>query len=319
VGIVAAPVMGEGQQVGKVWRVGVLTTEPRPAPDSMHGYDAFTDELRELGYGEGQNIIFEWRHTDGNAERRRQEAAAIVGWKPDVILASSGMDAIVFRSLITAQPIVVAAAGDLVSMGLAASVPRPGGNVTGLQILQPELAIKKLQLMRELVPGLQRLAVLHERGSTANLDRIFADVEAAARAFSIQVNRFIVSTPDDFDPTLAAMKARGMQAILVSSSSFTLANADRLVQVIARYRLPDIHDLSANAEAGSLASYGYKRAEMYQRAARYVVRVLKGASPAELPIEQPTQLELVINLKTAKALGLTIPQSVLVRAERVIQ
>jgi putative ABC transport system substrate-binding protein len=240
-----------------------------------------------------------------------------------VILASSGTDAHAFRDLTTTLPIVVAAGGDLVLMRLATSVSRPGGNVTGLQILQPELAMKKLQLMKELVPRLQRLAVLDNnnalRSGTTTFDRIFADLESAARTLSIQAVRFTVSTPDDFEPTLAAMKARKMQAIVVSSSSFTLANAERLADVIARHRLPDIHDLAGNVEAGSLASYGYKRAAMYQRAARYVARIFKGAPPAELPIEQPTELELAINLKTAKALGLTIPQSVLVRADRVIQ
>ena len=179
--IVAAPIMGEGQQVGKVWRVGVLTTDPRPAPDSMHPYNAFTKEQRELGYGEGQNLVFEWRYSDGNDSRRRQEAAAIVGWKPDVILVSSGADAIAFRDLTKTLPIVVVAGRDLVLMGLAASVPRPGGNVTGLQILQPELAIKKLQLMTELIPGLQRLAVLDippAGGATnTNYDRVFSSLK----------------------------------------------------------------------------------------------------------------------------------------------
>jgi putative ABC transport system substrate-binding protein len=321
--VAAAPLVGEAQQSGKVWRVGVMTLGQRPEPMSSHHYNAFLHELRDLGYREGYNLVIDWRHTDGQQDRIRREAASLVQWKPDVVLAGNGGDAWALLAESTSVPIVVAAGGDLVATGLASSLARPGGNVTGLQILSLESTGKRLQLIRELVPRLDCLALLTPvvaRPETArHFDGISADLETMARPLSVKILRFTPASTDDLDRTFADVKMRGAQALIVPASPFAIANAQRLAELAVRHRLPDVHELALHVQAGGLISYGYKSADLFRRSARYVDRILKGARPAELPIEQPTQFELAINLKTAKALGLTIPQSLLLRADQVIQ
>jgi len=228
------------------------------------------------------------------------------------------------RSISTSVPIVVAFGGDLVQLGLVATLARPGGNVTGQQILSPELGPKRLQLIREIIPRLDRLALLHPKPSenpqsVSYYDRIATDLESAARPLSIRILRFTVDGSADFDRAFSEMKSAGVQAILVFTTPFFRVHLRRIVDLATSHRLPSIHEFAESADAGALASYGVNFADTYRGAVRYVDRILKGAKPAELPIQQPTKFELVINLKTAKTLGLTVPPSVLARADRVIQ
>jgi putative ABC transport system substrate-binding protein len=322
-GIAATRTPGQAQQSGKVWRIAVLTATPRPAPDSSHYYNNLPNELRQLGYIEGQNLVIEWRYTEGLNDRRQREAESLLQWKPDLFVAGGGVDAMALRALTTSVPIVVCGAGDVVLQKLANSLSRPGGNVTGLQLLFPELAGKKLEIIKELVPTLQRLAILEARlstgGGSAVSDTLFAIVEKFSRERSIQVSRFGVVRPEELEPVFIEIKRSGAQALYVFTSTFTLGHAQRLAELTLRHRLPDIHDVYPNVDAGGLISYGYKASENFRRAAHFVDKIFKGANPAELPIEQPRQFEMVINLKTAKLLGLTVPPSVLARADRVIQ
>jgi putative ABC transport system substrate-binding protein len=319
-GIVAAPLLGEAQQVARVWRIGMLVNAPRSA---WSAHQTFVDELNQLGYREGQNILIEWRHTAGLRERRGQEAANLLQWRPDVIVTVSGADAIAVRATSTTVPIVVALAGDLVGMGLATSLARPGGSVTGFQMLSPDMAGKRLELLRELLPNLERLALLYQapgfEAARAHWDHVFADVDAGARRLSIKVLRFPVATADEFEPVFADMRREKVQAALAPASTLFGAHPDRLAELALRYRLPVMYETRSSVAAGSLISYGMRVPDGFRAAARYVDKILKGAKPSELPIEQPMQFEMVINLKTAKALQLTIPQSLLLRADEVIQ
>jgi len=314
--------LGEAQQPAKVSRIGVLVTLPRPAPASPHPYNAFLQELRNLGYVEGQNVIIEWRHTEGNPERRRREAATLVTWKPDVVFTPGAADTRALHEVDASIPIVAAAEGDFVVSGLADNLARPGGNVTGLQTFSIDLAAKRLEILKELMPRVQRVAVLQEtpRTETARLaltTRLDA-LDTAAKRLSVRVGRFEVASEHAVDRVFADIK-RNSDAVMVVASQFTVAHRPRITQLAIRHRLPSMHDYSVFVEAGGLASYGPKFPDLYRRAAQFVDRILKGAKPADLPIEQPTKFELVINLKTAKALGLTIPQSVLLRADQVIE
>jgi putative ABC transport system substrate-binding protein len=250
-GIAAAPLIGEAQQVGKVWRIGFMINLPRPAPRMRDSHEAFFDELAQLGYREGHNIVTEWRHTEGLAERRRREGPSLLQWTPDVVVVSSGADALVLRETSKSVPIVVAAAGDLVGMGLAATLARPGGSVTGFQMLSSDLMGKRIELMKELVPKLDRLAVLHQgsiltgQPSTpgqSHVDRIFADVEASARVFAIKVLRFASPTADDFDRTFAEMRREGVQAALAVAGTLFSAHHDRLAEMTFRHRLPVMYE-----------------------------------------------------------------------------
>lgn len=322
-GLLAAPLAAEAQGAGRMWRVGVLVTLPRPVPASPHAYNAFLQELRDLGYVEGHNVIIEWRHTEGNPERRRREAAALVEWKPDVVLTPNASHAAALHEVDANVPIVVAAGGALVGTGLVHSLARPGGNITGLQILQPEIGAKRLQILKELMPQLQRVALLHETPSGALAARFYtqllADLDPAALSLSVRIRRFTVASDDDVGRVFADMK-RDTEAVIVSSSPLMAALVrPRLAELAARYRLPTMHDFSSYVDAGGLVSYGAKLPDLYRRAARYVDRILKGAKPADMPVEQPSEFELVINLRIARALTLTVPPSLLLQANRVIE
>jgi putative ABC transport system substrate-binding protein len=322
-GVAGTPGMGSAEHFEKMWRIGVLTTTPRPAPDSPHYYNDFVRELRDLGYHEGRNTTLEWRHTDADLERSRREGVALVQWRPHVVVTSTGGAALAVRDATAAIPIVVTAAGELVALGLAVSLARPGGNVTGLQVLSPELSGKRLQLLTEIVPKIQRVALLHESPrrpeAAAYWDRVFADLDGAARPLRIQASRFTVATDADFERTFAEMKRHGVHALVIPGSGLLNSHAAHVAKLMVQHRLPGIQEDSSHVHAGGLVSYGYRQAELFRRAAHYVDRILKGASPADLPIEQAKHFELAINLTTARALGLTIPQSVLARADHVVQ
>lgn len=308
------------QPATKTWRLGMLTVNERASAAASPIYGAFFQELRALGYREGENLTIEWRHTHGQSERRRQEARALMAWKPDVVFTVSGTHAIALRDASATVPIVVGVAGDLVGMRLAATLARPGGNVTGQQLLSPDLAVKRLQLLRELMPKLQRVAMLHAVAEEDQgfYDRIHADLQSAASAAGIGLARFSVRTGTDIDKAFGEMAASKTPAVLVVASPTITANRPRVLAAAAQRRIAAMYETAGEVEDGGLVAYGPKLEEMFRRGALYVDRVLKGARPAEMPIEQPTQFELVINRKSAAALGLKIPAAVLARADRVI-
>jgi putative ABC transport system substrate-binding protein len=310
----------QAQPAAKAWRLGMLTVNPRPMNVTNPIYVAFFQELRSLGYREGENLVIEWRYTAGQPDRPRQEAAALVAWKPDVIFTVSGTNAIALRNASTSVPIVVGVGGDLVGMRLAATLARPGGNVTGQQLLSPDLAAKRLELLKELLPKLQRVAMLHAPTQVDDLfyDRIFADLQAAAPAAGVTLLRFIVKSGADAERAFGEMAAGKVDAVLVISSPLITANRQRVLAAAAHWRIPAMYEVAGEAEDGGLVAYGPKLEEMFRRGAHFVDRVFRGARPAEMPIEQPTQFELVINRKTAGALGLMIPASMLLRAERIV-
>ena len=306
------------QQPGKISRIGVLVSNPRPAPASSSPYNAFLQELRTLGYVEGQTMTIAWHHTEGNLERRRREAAALVAWKPHVVLAATELEVRALHEVDASIPIVVAGAGDLVAAGLAHSLAQPRGNVTGLQLGEC-LAPKRLEVLTEVIPRVQRVALLYDRRDDSVMSSpacISADVDAAARRLSIRVQRYAVSTGDDLDRAFPDMK-RSAEAVLVVDNPLMFGNRQRIVDLAARHRLPTIHSARSFVEAGAFVSYGRNVSDQYRRAAPFVDRILKGAKPSEMPVQQSMDFELVINMKTAKALRLTIPPSLLSRAERI--
>ena len=304
------------QAPAKVRRIGLLSgLSPSDATPLLQ---AFRQGLRDLGWVEGKNISIEYRYAEGRADRLPELAADLVRLKVDVIVAPSSTAALAAQKATRAIPIVVAAGGDPVAFGLGESLARPGGNVTGLSQMSWELAGKRLELLKEMVPKLSRVAVLWNPqgpGSTLN----WKEIQLPARQLGVQLQSLEVRSPNDFDQAFeAATKARA-GALAVMPDQVFQANLKRIAGLAAKSRLPSIFHVSEFAEAGGLVTYGPDRADMFRRIATFVDKILKGAKPGDLPVEQPTRFELVVNMKTAKTLGIKIPQSILVRADKVIE
>ena len=315
----AAPLAAEAQQVAKVARIGYLS--PNLAASS-HLRDAFLQGLRDLGYVEGRNVVIEYRDAEGKLEQLPALAAELVALKVDVVLAEGGtLGPRVAMQATTTIPIVIAAAGDPVGSGLVTSLARPGGNVTGLAGVGSDLVGKCLELLKQAVPGVNRVAVL--RQPTALGERVAKDMlkaaDVAAQTMGVQPQFIEARGPDEFARAFSDMSSARAGALTVLPSAMFLREHRRLVDLAAKNRLPAVYTSREFVDAGGLMSYGANQADLFRRAATYVDKILKGAKPGDLPVEQPTKFELVINLKTAKALGLTIPQSVLVHADEVIQ
>jgi len=306
----------QAQQPGKIPRIGVL------GGGSPSTYKVllvvFRQGLRELGYIEGQNIAIEYRYADGKSERLADLAAELVRLRLDVIVTSGTQVTRAVKQATSTIPIVVAGAGDLVGAGLVASLARPGGNVTGSTNIDPDLSAKRLELLKESFPKLSRVAVLYRGGSGGDYDEL-KETQAAARTLKIQVQPLEVNDPAQFSDRYAAMKKERAAALIIFHGTFTNFHRTQLVELSAKNRLPTMCGQPAWSDAGCLISYGHDRSHQWRRAAVFVDKILKGAKPADLPIEQPTKFEFVINLKTAKQIGLTIPQSVLYRADKVIK
>ena len=302
------------QQAGKVARIGYLALPSGPSEAT----DAFLQGLREHGYVVGQNIAIEYRWAEGKADRLPDLAADLVRLKVDIIVASATPVIQAAKDATRTIPIVMAAAGDPIATGLVASLARPGGNITGLTLLSTELAGKRLQLIKELVPGATRVAVL-AFGSTPATQLLFREMQAAARVVGVQLQLLAVQGPDELDGAFAAMKRERAGALFVQFSPLSFDHRKVIAELAAKHRLAAMYEVRAFVDEGGLVSYGPSVVEMFRRAATYVDKILKGAKSADLPVEQPTKFEFVINLKTAKALGLTIPRSVLIGADAVIQ
>jgi putative tryptophan/tyrosine transport system substrate-binding protein len=306
----------DAQQPGKTARIGFLSLSPGPNPnvDMSHG-------LRELGWVEGQNIAVEYRWAAGREDRLPALAAELVWLKVDIIVTSSTPAALAAKEATTTIPIVVTFVADPVGSGLVASLGRPGGNVTGLTTLAPELVGKRLELLKQLVSRANRMAVLWDPAGLSERTRrdMREETEAAGRALGVRLDFIEVRRPDEFDGAFSAMREARIGALVVSPTPMLFEARRRIVAHAAMTRLPAVYPWRDAVEGGGLVSYATNFSEMYRRAATYVDKILKGAKPADLPIEQPTRFELVINLKTAKALGLAVPQSLLQRADQVIE
>ena len=309
--------VAEAQQPKKVFRIGYLSSFD-PASD-FNGTEAIRQALRELGYIEGQNIVFEYRYAEGKLDRFPELAAELVGLKVDIIVVSGGNPTVrAAKNASKAISVVMAGIpGDPVEAGLVESLARPGGNVTGLSSVSRELAGKRLELLKETVAKLTRVAVLYEPRS--NLREVEEDLPAAARALKVTLQPSKVRTADDFEKVFAALSKQHPDGLYVSGGPLMIINQKRTVGFALQSRLPSMYGARERVEAGGLMSYAADQADIYRRVAYFVDRISKGAKPADLPIEQPTKFELVINLKTAKQIGVTIPQKVLARADRVIR
>ena len=314
---VRAHVLAQAQ--GKVYRIGYASFGAGPGKET----EAFLQGMRDLGYGVGRNLVIEYRWADSDRARFDAMVEELVRLNVDVIFTAYA--AAIGRAMRATRtiPIVMGTASDPVSTGLIARLDHPGGNVTGMSVQSPDLAGKRLQLLRELVPGLTRVAVLGGAFAAGNfptsLDLVIAATEAAGRQVGIGVSAQRVAHVDGFAHAFAEIKRERAQALIVHNHPLTFGQRAAIVEMAARERLPDMYHIRAFVDAGGLISYGPDVNDLYRRAATHVDKILKGAKPGDLPVEQPTKFELVINNKTAKALGLTMSQSLLLRADEVIQ
>jgi len=331
-GLLATQLVAEAQEKGKIPRIGYLFVGSVPSPEDIAKGVAATNPnlktnpfwmgMKELGWVEGQNLIVEWRGGE-SADQLRAGAADLVRLQVDVIVTTGAGLAKAVQLETKTIPIVVQNGANLVAAGLVASLARPGGNVTGVQILAEDLISKRLDLLKALVPNLSKVAFLGEDVTNANVPQLLAgyiqQAAAAAQALGIKFHPLIVHRPEDIAPAFLDMTKHGDQALLAMATFFLYLHRQEIVTLAAKYRIPTIYEFQLHPEMGGLMSYGVYDSEVRRRAAFLVDKILKGAKPADLPVEQPTKFELVINLQTAKALGLTIPQSLLQRADRLIQ
>ena len=314
-GIFSAPLAADAQQARKVFRIGFLLISPSQAAPSI---EAFREALRERGYAEGQNIVFEVRCAEGRVEPLPDLATELVRLGVDIIVTQGTPAARAAKNATSTIPIVMAAGLDPVETGLVASLARPGGNLTGVTSTVPELSGKTLELLREIVPRVPRVAVLWNHVNPANALMV-RETEVAARAFGVQLQSLGVRDASELESAFAAIIKERARALLVLAEPLFLTHRKRIVDLAATHRLPAMYERRDFVDAGGLMSYGVNFPDDFRRVATFVDKILKGAKPADLPVEQPTRFELVINLKTAKALGLTIAQSVLMRADEVIR
>ena len=316
-GLLAAPLVAEAEQAGKVWKIGFLG--PSPSGTGAHLVQAFRQGLGELGYVEGSNIAIEYRPTEpGNYERFRLLAVELIGLRVDVLVTSITQAALAAKKATTTIPIVMVNVDDPVESGLIASLSRPGGNVTGLFRMSPELVGKSLAILKEAVPGASRIAILTNPGNALHSTMVRSGTDAA-RSLRVQLTIAEAKAADGLEHAFGAMVRERVSALLVLVDGMFFYSRVRVGDLALRSRLPSMVPTSDYVQAGGLMSYAPNSADNYRRAAAYVDKILKGAKPGDLPIEQPTKFELVINLKTAKALGLTIPPALLQRADQVIE
>ena len=309
-----APVhLAEAQQAKKVPRIGFLS-----GTSSNPRREAFSQGLRELGYLEGKNVVIEWRYAEEKFNRLPELAAELVRLKVDVIVTGGPNSTRPAKEATTTIPIVMAQVNDPVGSGFVASLAHPGGNITGLSNLAPELSGKQLELLKEIVPKLSRVAVLGNSTLAGNAQAL-KEVELAAGAFGVKLQYLDVRGPKDIETAFRAASEGRADAVLVLGNPVLVSRQTQVADLAAKNRLPAIYPQSDYMGAGGLMFYGVSITEVYRHAATYVDKILKGAKPADLPVEQPTKFEFIINLKAAKQIGLTIPPNVLARADRVIK
>ena len=312
-GLFAAPLAARAQQVGKVYRIGILETIP--ALQNAAKLDALRKGLRDLGYVEGRNLIIEYRSADGRAERFPDLASELVRLKVHLIVTRGTPAAKAAKNATGTIPVVMAT---MAPLALVASLAHPGGNITGVTTFSTELTGKRIELLKELVPSLSRVALLHNMGNPVAPPE-WEETKTAARSLGLQAELLDVRSQDDLGRAFELAVRQHVDALLIGADGLTQMHQQTIVDLVARNRLPAVYPAREFVEAGGLIAYAVNYPDLYFRFASFVDKIFKGAKPAELPVEQPTKFELVINLKTAKALGLTIPQSVLLRADEVIQ
>ena len=315
-GLLAVPLATEAQRPGKVWRIGLLSGGARP-PDGAPPA-ALRQALRDLGYVEGTSINYVGRWAETRSDRLPGLATELVGLKVDMIVTLGGPSAEAARRATSTIPIIITGAGDAVGTGVIASLARPGGNVTGISEQATELSAKRLELLKEAMPRATRIAVLWNADDRAMTLR-YREIEKAARVLGVTIQPLGVREPDDFDVAFSAMTREPPDAVYLVTDALTTLNRRRVIDFAAAHRVPAMYENGLVVRDGGLMSYGPDLADNLRRAAVYVDRILKGAKPGELPVEQPNRYYLLVNLKTAKALGLTIPQSLLLRADEVVQ
>jgi putative tryptophan/tyrosine transport system substrate-binding protein len=315
-GALYAPLAGETQQVGKLWWIGYLSSSS--AERERARLAAFQQGLRELGYLEGKSVFIEQRYAGGEFARLPELAAELARLKVDVFVVAGAPAAHAAKKTSNVIPIVMTAVADPVGMGLVASLARPGGSITGLSDFNTGVVVKRLELLREVAPSASRVAVLLNPTNPSNPPQLKL-TQAAAATLAVTLLAFEATRADEIDRAFAAIKLERPGALIVIGDPLLGSHAKRIIELSTRNRLPAIYWNREFPNAGGLMSYGTNFDDLWRRAATYVDKILKGAKPADLPIEQPTKFELVINLKTAKVLGLTIPRSLLVRADEVIQ
>ena len=319
-GLLAAPHAAEAQSAEKVYRIGYLSIGSGTGAVYTRPLEGFRQRLRELGWVEGRNIAIEFRYAEGRADRLPGLAAELVRLKVDIITAVPTPAALAARNATNTIPIVGMSLTEPVAVGLVASLARPGGNVTGVSYtFGTELFGKQLELLRDVAPKVRRVAVLASPTGIPTYPQMLDAVRAAARLLGLELQLLEVREPSDFDSAFAAMAKERVGSLLVMGHPLFFIHRTRLADLAARNRLPSMSTQEQWVDAGGLMSYGPNFVDLYRRGATYVDRILKGAKPGDLPIEQPTNLSLVLNLKTAKALGLDVPPMLLVRADEVIE
>ena len=316
--LLAAPLAAETQQAAKLIRIGILAGNRAASP---HTIEAFRQGLRDLGYVEGRNVLIEFRDAEGKPERLPALAGELLALKVDIVFAPSTPAALATKQATSTIPIVFAGAADPVTDGLVTSLAQPGGNVTGSSNLSAEVVSKRLEQLKQVAPGVSRIAVLwHQGGSGGRTEKEMLNAaEVAARSLGVQLQAVETRGPADFERAYSEMTRARADALTVLPIALFAFYRRRLIDLAAANGLPAAYPAREYVDAGGLMSYGADLADLHRRAATYVDKIVKGAKPANLPVEQPTKFELVINLKTAKALGLTIPQSFLQRANEVIR
>jgi putative tryptophan/tyrosine transport system substrate-binding protein len=308
------PLATRAQQAGKIRTIGILNAGSAGVPSAV----VLPDALRELGWIEGKNIVFERRYAENRVERLPELAAELVRLNVDVIVGLGTLAPLAAKRATTTIPIVMTAAGDPLGSGLVASLARPGGNVTGMSLMAPDLGGKRLELLKELLPRLARVAVLWNAANPYPA-LVFKETQAAGRTLGIEVQSLEVRDPRDFDGAFEALRRQRPDALITVEDPLTFNYMKLIADFAAGQRLPTLHGFREDVAAGALMSYGANLADLFRRAAGYVDKILRGAKPADLPVQQPTKFELVINLRTAKVLGLTVPPSLLARADEVIE
>jgi putative ABC transport system substrate-binding protein len=311
-----APLAAFPQQKGKVWRIGFLGSTSASGIASW--VEALRVGLRDLGYVEGKNLAIEFRWAEGEYERLPELAAELVRLKVDVIVTHTGPGIRAAKAATTTIPIVMGTSGDPVGMGLIASLARPGGNITGMAGFSPEATVKRLELLKDALPRTRHVALLWNSDNPDSIKRNLPGMEVAAASLKLELHQFEAQGPGEFDSAFAAMAKKRVDAVVMGEDAVLIGNAGAIAKLAARMRLPLVGPIEF-AQAGGLLAYGANRRELFRRAATFVDKILKGAKPGDLPVEQATRFETVVNLKTARALGITIPPSLLLRVDRVIE
>ena len=317
-GGLAAPFSSFAQQQGKVWRVGFLSSRHVDFLDTDNYYGPFRQGMSELGYTDGKNLVIDWRFTDGKSERLPELAAELINLKVNVIVAAGSSATSAAQRATNSIPIVMATVPDPVGSGFVKSLAHPGGNITGLSNLGSELGVKHFEMLLGVVPKLSRLAVLVNPTNPSHA-AFLKQIQVAAPRTGVTILSLNAGTPLEIENAFSQISRQKYGAVIVAPDTFFIQQRRQTAELAAKHRLPTISGIREYAEVGGLMSYGSNIGDQYRRAATYVDKILKGSKPAELPVEQPTKFELVINGKTAKALGLTIPQSLLVMADKVIE